>query len=263
MAYRWDKLTSIQAQTTASRKEMHSSYADFSDDGEPDSLTEEVTANLNELLTRKQIPLLSSRAQFHLADIIECIGMVEKHRRSIDDNAGRFLLFFRQHVLSDEQQALISWREIVWAFHSGSQDILVDLVSRHYNGKMLWKHAKECGLFVWLTDITALVSFTSLYSLRGTNGKQRAQFEVIARNEYTKSEEKNPVDCSLYYLALKKKAVLIGLWRMANWSREQGATQRLLANNFNEERWKTAALKNAYALMGRRRFGELPLSFHF
>jgi hypothetical protein len=41
---------------------------------------------------------------------------------------------------------------------------------------------------------------------------------------------------------------------MATWSREQTATHRLLTNNFNEERWKTAALKNAYALMGRRRF---------
>lgn len=41
---------------------------------------------------------------------------------------------------------------------------------------------------------------------------------------------------------------------MATWSREQAATSRLLANNFNEDRWKTAALKNAYALMGRRRF---------
>jgi hypothetical protein len=41
---------------------------------------------------------------------------------------------------------------------------------------------------------------------------------------------------------------------MASWSREQGATSRLLANNFAEERWKTAALKNAYALMGKRRF---------
>jgi hypothetical protein len=41
---------------------------------------------------------------------------------------------------------------------------------------------------------------------------------------------------------------------MATWSREQGATQRLLSNNFNEERWKTAALKNAYALLGKRRF---------
>lgn len=88
---------------------------------------------------------------------------------------------------------------------------------------------------------------------------QRAQFEIIARNEYTKSNDKNPIDCSLYYLALKKKAVLLGLWRMAGWHKEQAATQRLLANNFQEARWRTAALKNAYALMRNRRFGELTM----
>lgn len=42
---------------------------------------------------------------------------------------------------------------------------------------------------------------------------------------------------------------------MAAWNREQSATQRLLSNNFQESRWKTAALKNAYTLLGRRRFG--------
>lgn len=83
---------------------------------------------------------------------------------------------------------------------------------------------------------------------------QRAQFEVIARNEYTKTDEKNPIDCSLYYLALKKKNVLVGLWRMAAWNREQSGTMKLLRNNFTESRWKTAALKNAYALLGKRRF---------
>ena len=143
---------------------MHSSYADFSDDAEPDTVTEEVAANLNELVKRKQIPLLSSREQFHLADIIECVGMVEKHRRSIDDNAGRFLLFFRQHALRESgplKDAPISWREITWAFHSGSQDILIDLVSRHFSGRMLWQHAKESGLFMWMTDINAIVSSMS------------------------------------------------------------------------------------------------------
>jgi hypothetical protein len=142
---------------TASRKEMHSSYADFSEDNEPESVTEEVAGRLNELLTTKQIPLLSSREQFRLADIVECIGMVEKHRRSIDENAGRFLLFFRQHVQSEAHKGPIPWREIVWAFHSGSQDILTDLVSRHFNGKMRWQQAKESGLFMWMSDITALV----------------------------------------------------------------------------------------------------------
>ncbi|KAL8950590.1 MAG: hypothetical protein Q9183_007514, partial [Haloplaca sp. 2 TL-2023] len=41
---------------------------------------------------------------------------------------------------------------------------------------------------------------------------------------------------------------------MAAWNREQASTQRLLSNNFQEARWKTAALKNAYALLGKRRF---------
>ncbi len=78
---------------------------------------------------------------------------------------------------------------------------------------------------------------------------------MIARNEYTKNELKNPIDCSLFYLALKKKTVLQGLWRMATWNREQGATLRFLANNFEDPKWRTAALKNAYALMSKRRFG--------
>ncbi|KAF2757793.1 WD repeat protein-like protein [Pseudovirgaria hyperparasitica] len=227
---------------TLARKEMHSSYTEFFDDDEPLTVTEEVATSLKESLTKWQLPLLSSCEQFHLADIVECIGTLEKHRRSVDINASRFLLFFRQHMLRSNHQSAersqISWREITWAYHSESQDILVDLITRHFQGRMLWKNARDTGMFIWMTDLTAL----------------RTQFEVIARNEYTKTDEKNPVDCSLYYLALKKKPVLVGLWRMATWSREQGATQRLLANNFTEARWKTAALKNAYALMGRRRF---------
>ncbi|KAF2096638.1 hypothetical protein NA57DRAFT_67310 [Rhizodiscina lignyota] len=225
----------------SARKEMHSSYVDFEDDEDPETVTEEVASSLTELLTKHQVPQLSSREQFNLVDIVECVGTVEKHRRSIDDNGCRFLLFFRQHVLRaghSATQVPIAWREITWAYHSGSQDILVDLVSRHFQGRMLWHHARESGMFMWMTDLTAL----------------RTQFENIARNEYTKTDEKNPVDCSLYYMALKKKAVLVGLWRMATWNREQSTTQRFLSNNFNEARWRTAAMKNAYALMGKHRF---------
>jgi hypothetical protein len=44
---------------------------------------------------------------------------------------------------------------------------------------------------------------------------------------------------------------------MATWNREQAATQRLLANSFEDPKWRTTALKNAYALMSKRRFGKL------
>ena len=144
----------------AVRKDRRASYDEFVEE-DPESVTEEVASSLNELLTTREVPLLSSREQFHLADAVECIGTVERHRRSLDTNGCRFLLFFRQH--SQRQQhaadraAVMSWREIAWAFHSGSQEILADLVSRHYQGRMLWRHARESGLFMWLTDINALV----------------------------------------------------------------------------------------------------------
>ncbi|OJJ35113.1 hypothetical protein ASPWEDRAFT_492490 [Aspergillus wentii DTO 134E9] len=225
----------------ASSKEMQS-YADVSIEDESSVVDEGIAAAINENLTRFALPQLSSQEQFRLADTIECVATVEKHRRSMDDNAARYLLFFRQHMLRRTQGVAnkdrVSWREIVWAFHSGSQDILTDLVSRQFSGKMGWSSARESGIFMWLADPIAV----------------RAQLEVIARNEYTKTEEKNPIDCSLYYIALRKKKILQGLWRMATWHREQAATQRLLGNNFEEARWKTTALKNAFALLGKRRF---------
>ncbi|KAJ5082385.1 RAVE complex protein Rav1 C-terminal [Penicillium argentinense] len=226
-----------------SPKEMRSSFIDAALEEELSSVVDENIASiLNENLSRVALPRLSSQEQFRLVDTIECVAMVEKHRRSMDDNAARYFLFFRQHMLRKSQGVAnkdrVSWREIVWAFHSGSQDILTDLASRQFNGKMTWKAARESGIFMWLSDLTAL----------------RAQLEIVARSEYTKTEERNPIDCTLYYLALGKKNILQGLWRIAHWHREQNATSRLLANDFKEARWKTSALKNAYALLGKRRF---------
>ncbi len=152
----------MQIVSIAAYKEMRSSYADISENDEPEVVTEDLAAQLNENLAKISIPQLSSPEQMHLADIVECVATVEKHRRSMDDNAARYLLFFRQHMLRKGQapfgQVDVTWREIVWAFHSGSQEILVDLVSRQFQGKMLWEHAKESGIFMWLTDLTALVS---------------------------------------------------------------------------------------------------------
>lgn len=155
--------------SSAGRKSLHSSLADIAEEVEVEAITEDLAATLTENLSKKAVPYLSSREQFHLADLIECMATAEKHKQSMDENAMRFLLFFRQHVLQRSQikreQQAISWREIAWAFHSGSQDILVDLVSRHFQGRMRWEHAKESGIFMWMTDINALVSIYQGMSL--------------------------------------------------------------------------------------------------
>jgi hypothetical protein len=211
---------------------------------ESTTVTEEVAKAIVSMLSNKSLPQLSSTEQLSLADIIECVGVAEQHRRSIDENAARYLLFWRETVMRSRQStssfysAAVTWREMLWAYHSTSQDILVDIVTRQNNGQMNWSHARDTGVFVWLTDREALLQ----------------QFEAVARSAYTSTELRDPVNCSLHYLALRKKNVLTGLWRMATWSREQAATMRLLKNDFSDPRWRTAANKNAYALMGKRRF---------
>ncbi|CAG8733198.1 6725_t:CDS:2, partial [Dentiscutata heterogama] len=51
-----------------------------------------------------------------------------------------------------------------------------------------------------------------------------------------------------------KKKLLLGLWRTANNHKEQAVMLKFLSNNFDEPKWKTAALKNAYVLLGKQRY---------
>ena len=131
-----------------------------------------------EKLQRVALPQLSAHEQMQLLDIAECVGVVEKQRRSLDENGARFMLFFRQQSLLRHRLRLrhrrrlagsgfgaVSWREICWAFHSGSQDILADFVARQFHGSMLWENARESGIFMWLSDINAVVRAPGFHSL--------------------------------------------------------------------------------------------------
>ena len=79
--------------------------------------------------------------------------------------------------------------------------------------------------------------------------------EIIARNEYMAGGNRDPTTCSLFYFALGKVKLVHGLWRQAGWYKEQTIMLKFLANDFTQPRWRTAALKNAYALLSKQRFG--------
>jgi len=76
-------------------------------------------------------------------------------------------------------------------------------------------------------------------------------------------DARDPTACCLLYFALGKAKLVHGLWRQASWHKEQGAMLKFLSNDFTTERWKTAALKNAFALMGKQRFGTHLVRFCF
>lgn len=58
------------------------------------------------------------------------------------------------------------------------------------------------------------------------------------------------MDAAIFYLAMKKKSLVWGLFRS---KRDERMTQ-FFSNNFAEDRWRKAALKNAFALLGKQRF---------
>lgn len=130
------------------------------DEDNDDVFSEQTAVSINEKLLTIGIPQLSGHEQIQLADMVECVALVEKHRRSMDENGARFMLFFRQNALRKGRTSdmHLSWREINWAFHSSSQDLLVDFVSRQAHGEMLWEHARGSGIFMWLSDANAVVS---------------------------------------------------------------------------------------------------------
>lgn len=78
----------------------------------------------------------------------------------------------------------------------------------------------------------------------------------MARNQFlAKGGFKDPTACSLFYLALKKKNVLLGLWKLSASHPEHSVMTKFLANDFDQDRWQAAALKNAFALLGKQRYG--------
>ena len=71
-------------------------------------------------------------------------------------------------------------------------------------------------------------------------------------------DNRDPTKCSLFYFALGKVKLVHGLWRQAAWHKEQTLMLKFLGNDFTNPRWKTAALKNAFALLSKQRYGALP-----
>lgn len=83
--------------------------------------------------------------------------------------------------------------------------------------------------------------------------------EIIARNNYMLGDARDPTACCLFYFALGKVKLVHGLWKQAAWHKEQSMMLKFLSNDFTEDRWKTAALKNAFALLSKQRYGAFPL----
>lgn len=51
----------------------------------------------------------------------------------------------------------LRYRDMIWAFHSESQDLLLSSSVAAAGGKMRWCDARALGVFVWLSSTETMV----------------------------------------------------------------------------------------------------------
>lgn len=224
---------------------------------------------LTKLLTHSHLPGLTSLDQMHLlalADSLSSFSEIDHNKtsnsnsnanfgndfimddqqmtitaNSLDDCGLRYLLNMRHHIyllkcLSLKQRSTLQrnglgTHNIIWAFHSETQEELVQLILSS-NNKISWPELKELGVGFWIRNNTLL----------------RKVMEQLAKAAF--KAKNDPLDASLYYLAMKKKNLVWGLYR----SCQDKKMTDFFSRDFTEDKWRKAAKKNAYALMGKQRF---------
>ncbi|XP_061395403.1 dmX-like protein 2 [Musca vetustissima] len=219
---------------------------------------------LSRLLTHTHLPGLSSLDQMHLLALADTVStcntdfsekfITESGKStskeasgnsltdSLDDCGLRFLLAMKHYTYllrclplnqrTQFQKHGVGTSNIVWAFHSESEEELLNLIPSYKKGDLKWSTLKDLGVGYWLRNINIL----------------RQCVEKLAKSAYQLKQD--PLDAALYYLAMKKKSIVWGLFRS---KRDEKMTQ-FFANNFSEDRWRKAALKNAFVLLGKQRF---------
>ncbi|KAI8047369.1 RAVE protein 1 C terminal-domain-containing protein [Gilbertella persicaria] len=215
------------------------------DDDHVRHLTLNEAKNLIHSLKSKSLPGLNENEKTHLIAMVNTIVEIADQGEALDENGARFIAllenyFHLKQALPENQEQLdLNPKDYVWALHSQSQDLLLERCIRLCGEKFVWQDARSLGMFFWLQKIDVV----------------RNEMTRIARNIYlSKQDYRDPIDCTLFYLALRKKPLLQGLWNSAAHHKEQAAMKKFLANDFNDPRWQRAASKNAFALLGKQRF---------
>ncbi|XP_072962625.1 uncharacterized protein [Typha angustifolia] len=133
---------------------------------------------------------------------------------------------------------LVDSASVAWALQSDCQD---DLLKSLLSLEPTWPEMRNLGIGLWYTNVTQL----------------RTKMEKLARLQYLKN--KDPKECALLYLALNRRQVLASLFKISKDEKDKPLFG-FLSRNFQEEKNKAAALKNAYVLMGRHQL-ELAVAF--
>ncbi|XP_074476343.1 dmX-like protein 2 isoform X7 [Sebastes fasciatus] len=208
---------------------------------------------LSSHLMHSSLPGLTRLEQMFLVALADTVATTsaevtsstdQKHigGEALDECGLRYLLAMRLHtcLLTSlpplyRMQLLhqgLSTCHFAWAFHSEAEEELLNMIPAMQRGDPQWSELRAVGVGWWIRNINTL----------------RKMVEKVGKAAFQRQND--PLDAALFFLAMKKKAVLWGLFR----SQHDEKMTKFFKNNFTEDRWRKAALKNAFSLLGKQRF---------
>lgn len=194
---------------------------------------------LAQYLSKVQLPAMESVDTLYLMAILDTYAEVQATQGGIDNAGAKFLLSAKINTFVAKSSPLqskgMSSYELAWALHSESEEAMIDTL---LGPTPDWAACNRIGIGFWLKSPTVL----------------RGLFDKLCKSAFLKNRDPN--DAALYYLALNKKSALTALFKAT----KDDKLVNFFNQNFMEQRWKTAALKNAYALQAKHRF-ELSAAF--
>ena len=131
---------------------------------------------------------------------------------------------------SETECAEIENHSAIWAYHSNSQSELISIIDS--TPRLDWSTIRSAKVALWCREVKLI----------------RDLIEKLARMEFQNT--KDPMRVAIWFCILKKEKVLAGLFK----SVKNAKMADFFGHNFLEARWRQAALKNGYALLGHRRY---------
>ncbi|XP_007497905.2 dmX-like protein 1 isoform X4 [Monodelphis domestica] len=203
-------------------------------------------------LLHSSLPGLSRMEQMSLMALADTIATTstdigESRDRSqggetLDECGLKFLLAVRLHTFLTTSlppvyraQLLhqgLSTSHFAWAFHSVAEEELLNMLPAMQKDDPTWSELRAMGVGWWVRNTRVL----------------RKCIEKVAKAAFYRKND--PLDAAIFYLAMKKKAVIWGLYR----SQKDTKMTQFFGHNFADDRWRKAALKNAFSLLGKQRF---------
>lgn len=253
-------------ETLNKQKERKRLTTDVLDKGSLTTFNPKKAEELTRVLTHTHLPGLSNIDQMHLLAVADAVALFDASPNdlhgdddsshggasaistniaidSLDDRGLRFLTAMRQHIYltrclpmkqrNELKASGIGNHNLVWAFHSETQDELISLIPCVQRNKPEWAELREFGVGWWVKKLEVL----------------RKLIEKAAQSAYQARQD--PLDAALFYLAMKKKTLVCALLRRVNCDKR---LLKLFEQDFNDPVNRKKALKNAYALLGLHRF---------